>query len=263
MKKQKPLIILKVGGSVITDRNHKSPRFRRKIFKRIAAEIAEACRSESFQLLFIHGAGSFGHPIVKATGINKGLKKEKDLIAFGETQRLQTILNINVVRHLLQEGVPAFPFQSSACALMEAGHFLSMDTQALKGLLDRGMVPVLNGVPAYDLHQGCSILSGDQLAGYLYTQFHAKMVLHGTNVKGIYSADPFKNPEALFLPKVDLNNLPSGISGSSVTDVTGGMKKKINELLAVGACGQIFDATTEGNVLKALSGETVGTSILC
>ncbi len=262
MKNQKPLIILKIGGSVITDRNHESPRFRTKIFKRIASEIAEAYRSNNFQLLLIHGAGSFGHPIVKKTGINQGLKEAADLIAFGETQRLQTILNSNVVRHLLEEGLPAFPFQSSVSAIMKAGHFVSMDTKALKGLLNLGMVPVLNGVPAYDLQQGCSILSGDQLAGYLYTQFSAKMVLHGTNVKGVYSADPFKDPGAHFLSKVDLKNLPHGISGSSVTDVTGGMQKKIEELLTVGAGGQIFDATAAGNVLRVLSGETVGTTIL-
>jgi len=31
----------------------------------------------------------------------------------------------------------------------------------------------------------------------------------------------------------------------------------------VGACGQIFNATAEGNVRKVLSGEVVGTAIVC
>ena len=165
MLKKKPLFILKIGGSVITDRHSERPRIRIAILKQIAAETAKAYRLSKFSLIFIHGAGSFGHPIVSQTGINKGLTEPDQLTAMGETQRLQTILNAAVCRCLLNEGLPVFPFQASASAVMKAGQLISMDTRALEGLLLSGMVPVLNGVPAHDSQQGCSILSGDQLAG--------------------------------------------------------------------------------------------------
>ncbi len=261
-----PLIILKVGGSVITDRTLDRPRLLRSSLKRIAGEIASAWKTGTFRLLIIHGAGSFGHPIVKSTGIHKGLSTPAHRIAMGETQRLQTLLNAAVVRSLLLEEVPAFPFQPSASAVLEAGVIVSMDTTPVRALLDQGMVPVLNGVPAVDLKQGCFILSGDQIAGRLFSGLHASSVLHGTNVKGVYTSDPSQDPDASFLERIDLREeeeLPDGVCGSSVTDVTGGLRKKLEELHQARAGGQIFDATGAGNVQRALMGEIVGTEIIC
>jgi isopentenyl phosphate kinase len=183
----------------------------------------------------------------------------------GETQRLQNELSTHVARHLLRVGVPAFPCQPSASAIMEAGDLVSLETEALEGLLQTGLVPVLNGVPAYDRLQGCSILSGDQIAGFLYRRLNGERILHGTDVKGIYTADPSRDPKAGFCDTVDLGSsagLPQGVTGSSVTDVTGGMRKKLEEMRAARARGQVFDATTQGTVCRALRGETVGTSIV-
>ena len=182
----------------------------------------------------------------------------------GETQRLQNELSTHVARHLLRAGVPAFPCQPSASAIMEAGDLVSLDTGALEGLLETGLVPVLNGVPAYDRVRGCSILSGDQIAGFLYRRLGGERILHGTYVKGIYTAYPSQDPKAMFCATVDLGSstgLPDGVAGSSVTDVTGGMRKKLEEMQAARAKGQVFDATMQGNVCRALQGEIVGTSI--
>lgn len=266
MRPTAPLKILKIGGSVITDRTQERPRIRRSILGAVASEIAAAYRAGSFQLVLVHGAGSFGHPIVKKTRIDQGLTDEAQRRAFGETQRLQTVLNAAVVACLLKEGLPAFPFQASANAVVAAGEIRCFHLEPLRGLLSWGMIPVLYGVPSYDVNQGCSILSGDHLASYLASRLHADEVLHGTNVRGVYTADPSKHPEAQFLPVIDLRenqNLPAGIGPSSVTDVTGGMRKKFQELLAAVQRCQIFDATEKGNVRRALSGEIVGTVAIC
>jgi isopentenyl phosphate kinase len=259
------LTILKIGGSVITDRKDERPRLRSKLLARIAREIADGWRPAESRLIIVHGAGSFGHPIVRRTGIDKGVRDGAQRIAMGETQRLQLELNGAVARHLLRVGVPAFPHQPSASAVMEAGHLVSLDTEALVGLVASGLVPVLNGVPAYDRAQGCSILSGDQIAGFLHKRLGADRILHGTNVRGIHTADPSRDPKAAFVPEVTLGSrsgLPAGVAGSSVTDVTGGMRKKLEEMRTVGAQGQVFDATVRGNVLRALRGEIVGTRVV-
>jgi isopentenyl phosphate kinase len=182
----------------------------------------------------------------------------------GETQRLQNELILHVARHLLRVGVPAFPCQPSASAIMEAGDLVSLDTGALEGLLETGLVPVLNGVPAYDRIRGCSILSGDRIAGFLYRRLGGERILHGTDVKGVCTANPSQDPKARFCAMLDLRSpagLPEGVTGSSVTDVTGGMRKKLEEMRAARARGQVFDATMRGNVRRALRGETVGTRI--
>jgi isopentenyl phosphate kinase len=266
MLREKPLTILKIGGSVITDRKEERPRMRGRRMGRLAREIAEGWDSGEARLIMIHGAGSYGHPIVSRTGIHQGIHDDGQRKAMGETQRLQSELNGNVVRHLLEAGVPAFPCQPSASAVLDGGELVSLDTGALEGLLNIGIVPVLNGVPAYDRRQGCSILSGDQTAGYLYRRLGADRILHATDVKGIYTADPSHDPDAAFLRMVDLGDsagLPEGVTGSAVTDVTGGMRKKLEEMRTAGARGQVFDATVRGNVTRALRGETVGTLIEC
>jgi isopentenyl phosphate kinase len=262
----KPLKILKIGGSVITDRKDERPRLRGRRLARIAREIAEGWRPGESRLIIIHGAGSFGHPIVRRTGIDRGVSDGSQRIAMGETQRLQSELTTHVARHLLRAGVPAFPCQPSASAIMEAGDLVSLNTEALEGLLETGLVPVLNGVPAYDRVQGCSILSGDQIAGFLYLRLGGGEILHGTDVMGIFTADPSRDPKARFCAKVDLGGpagLPEGVTGSSVTDVTGGMRKKLEAMRAARARGQVFDATARGTVRRALQGEIVGTRIEC
>lgn len=159
------LVILKLGGSVITDKSSKKPKVNYKNLRRIAKEIKKAHNPEKTRLILIHGAGSYGHQIVKKTGIHKGIKNRSQLIAFAETQRLQNELNSIVTKALIKEGLPAIPCQASSHAVMKSGKLMKMETEAIKGLLNIGMIPVLYGVPAYDQKQKCSIGNGGQFSG--------------------------------------------------------------------------------------------------
>lgn len=258
--------ILKIGGSVLTDRTVERPAVRTHLLGSIAREIVAAWQAGGFRLLLVHGAGSFGHPIVKRTGVDRGIRTSGDRLAFAETQRLQTVLNGIVVGSLVRAGLPAFPFQASANAVLEAGSIRSFALEPVLELLEWGMVPVLNGVPAADTAQGCSILSGDVLASYLASALEAEVVLHGTNVRGVFTADPVRDPNARFLPEIDLGEpvgLPQGVGGSAATDVTGGMRKKLEEIARAGVPCQVYDATVEGYTRRALLGEVVGTLIRC
>lgn len=260
----KNLIILKIGGSVITDKFSKKPKINFKNLKRISKEIASAYKSKKFSLILIHGAGSFGHLIVKKTKIDKGIKNKKQLKAFAETQRLQNELNSIVTKCLINENLPAIPFQPSSSAIMKSKRLVKMDTLAIKGLLEIGMIPVLYGVPAYDKDQKCSILSGDQIAAYLAKKLKAKKIIHGTNVDGIFTDDPSLNPKAKLIPEINSQNLKKVLKllkGSLATDVTGGMLGKISELLKSGVEAQIINAQIPGNIKKALKGKRFGTII--
>ncbi len=266
MARSGPMRILKIGGSVLTDRAVERPAVRTRLLGSIAREVAAAWQAGGFRLVVVHGAGSFGHPIVKRTGIDRGIRCAEDRLAFGETQRLQTVLNGIVVGSLVRAGLPAFPFQASASAVLEAGRIRSFALAPVLELLQWGMVPVLNGVPAADTAQGCSILSGDVLAGYLASALEAEVVLHGTNVRGVFTADPARDPKACFLPEIDLRDpagLPHGVGGSAATDVTGGMRNKLEEIARAGVLCQVYDATVEGNTRRALLGEVVGTLVRC
>jgi isopentenyl phosphate kinase len=254
------LIILKLGGSVITDKHSDVPKVDFSNLDRLADEIAKARPRE---LIFMHGAGSYGHVIVKKTGIGAGIKTKEQVLAFAETQRLQNELDSIVCKALIERGVPAIPVQASASAVMDKGRLASMDTEAIRGMLDTGLVPVLYGVPAYDRDQKCSILSADQIAPYLALKLGAKRIIHGTNVDGVFTGDPNKNHDAKLIPEITSKNFDQvrqWLTGSTAIDVTGGMFGKVKECMDVAKDGVesfLVNALKPDYVRKALSGEKV------
>jgi isopentenyl phosphate kinase len=259
------LIVLKIGGSVITDKHSDIPAVDFSNLSRLADEIAGA-RPE--RLVFMHGAGSYGHIIVKKTGIGAGIKTKEQVLAFAETQRLQNELNSIVCKALIERGVPAIPVQASASAVMEKGRLVSMDSEVVKGLLNAGLVPVLYGVPAYDRMQKCSILSADQIAPYLALKLGAKKIIHGTNVDGVFTGDPNKEPNAKLIPEITSKNFDDvrqWLTGSTAIDVTGGMFGKVSECMDAAKSGVesfLVNALKPDYVRKALAGEKVTGTVI-
>lgn len=260
----KYLIVLKIGGSLITDKFSDTPKINPKNLKRISEEIASSYDKEKMSLIIVHGVGSYGHVIVKKTEIDKGIRTEKQLMDFAETQRLQNELNSIVSKYLIDAGLPAIPFQASSFAVLNKGRIVRMDLSTLKGFIEMNMIPILYGVPAYDKTYKCSILSGDQIAPYLAVKLNAKKIIHATNVDGVFTADPNKNADAKLIPEINSDNIEQvkdWLTGSTATDVTGGMLGKISELLEVGVESQIINALVDGNIARAFRNEKIGTVI--
>lgn len=257
------LIILKIGGSVITYKERKKPQVNLNNLREIINQIVGIKK----KFILIHGVGSFGHQIVKRTGIDRGLKNKKDLISFAETQRLQNKLNCIITQELIKKGLPAFPFQASAGAVMKNGRLVKMDLSVIKGLLKLNIIPVLYGVPAYDTKQGCSILSGDQIAPYLAKNLRARKIIMASDVDGVFTADPKKDKNAKQIKEINkknFNKIKKKLGGSLFADVTGGMLGKVSELFKTakeGIPSQIIGATKKDNIRKAFIGKRVGTII--
>jgi isopentenyl phosphate kinase len=148
-------------------------------------------------------------------------------------------------------------------AVMEKGRLVKLESEAIVGMLDVGLVPVLYGVPAYDKNQKCSILSADQIAPFLALKLGAKKIIHGTNVDGVFTGDPNKNPEAELIPEITSKNFDEvrkWLTGSTAIDVTGGMFGKVRECMDAAKSGVeslLVNALRPDYVRKALSGEKV------
>lgn len=265
----KPLIIIKIGGSVFACKDADKPTVDKETLKRLAKEIGEAYQKlkDKYNFMILHGAGSYGHLIVNETGIHKGIQNEQNLLDMAQTQKLQYDLDSLVSDELIKNNVPTFPIQASATAIMNGKKLEKMDLDVIKGLLDINMVPISYGVPAYDRKQKCSILSGDDILPFFVRNIETEKIIHATDVDGVYDKDPNKHKHAQLIEKINKENfekVKEGLTGSSNVDVTGGMLNKIKNLLDLNTKSIIINGNKKDLLKKSILGKDVrGTVLNC
>jgi isopentenyl phosphate kinase len=257
--------VLKLGGSVITNKE-KTLTPRLPTIERLTKEISRANISP---LVLVHGGGSFGHPLAKRYKIKEGYNgKASQLLGFAKTHEAMVTLNKLVVDALIVEKIPAVGVSPSSFIITKSGRIHSFPEAPLTKLLQFGFVPVLFGDAVLDLDMGFTILSGDQLIAHVATHFRTERIIVGVDVDGLYTADPKASKEAELLHHVALKELETMvhcIEKAKVTDVTGGMLHKVQEIIPVVEKGiSVFfvNATKPNRLYKALKNEQVkGTQI--
>jgi len=258
------LIVLKMGGSVITEKDRDlTPNL--QAIRRLAEEISQA---RIMPLTIIHGGGSFGHPLARTYRIAEGFEDQAQLVGFAKTHEAMVALNTLIVGSLLDENIPAFGMAPSSFIVTEKGRIRVFEGEPLERAVKTGLVPVLYGDAVLDIDQGFAILSGDQIAAQLAVRMDAGNLIMGVDVDGLCESDPKTNPSARLVRHLtlkELRELKTKIGGTHVPDVTGGMMGKASELIAPvlhGVQTIILNASKPGNVYKALKGEeVVGTRI--
>jgi isopentenyl phosphate kinase len=261
-------IILKIGGSVIT-KKEKDMLADIKAIKRIVKEIKEALESSpNLELVLVHGGGSFGHSVAARYNVHLGFKSGNQILGFTKTIQAMRKLNLIFVEELQNVGLPAVPLQPSAISIQEDSKLSDMFTKTLKFALNLDCIPVLWGDAVFDEKQGYSILSGDHIVPFLVQKLEFERVIFGTNVDGVFDCDPNTNKNAKLIRLIKLDNIEKilgNISGSKTTDVTGGMRRKILELLPLVEKGlqvEIINAKKPGYILHSLLGnKALGTLI--
>jgi isopentenyl phosphate kinase len=256
----KDLIIIKLGGSVITRKESSKPVFRKRVVKRLCREIYDAKKKLKFNLILIHGAGSFGHPYAKKFSLNKGYLNSESAIGIALTKRAVLELNFLIVRELVNIGINAVFVEPSAIVETSKNKIKKFDTRFIKSLLSVGVVPILSGDVVFDDIKGIAILSGDQIASYLAKKLKAKKVIFVSDVNGVFDKDPKTHKGARIIRTINNDNYKDIIKQMKTndsSDVTGEMKGKIlairNDLLRTKVI--IVNGQKRNNVLKALINE--------
>lgn len=254
MEDDQGITILKIGGSVITDKSAEDGAARRGEIRRIAKEIA----GFDSRLIIVHGAGSFGHPQAKRYGLTGKFDASGSII----THRSVKELNDIIVDELNEAGVSAIGLHPMNCTISNDGRICEMALNVITSMLDAGFVPVLHGDVVMDSKLGTSILSGDQIVPYLASKLNARRVGIGSAENGVLDGDgqTIRN-----INPGNFDTIRQFIGGSANTDVTGGMLGKVLELLdlseASSTTSYIFNAGYAGNISGFLNGENIGTAI--
>jgi uridylate kinase len=93
--------------------------------------------------------------------------------------------------------------------------------------------------------------TGSSLRGI---EIEADVMLKGTRVDGIYTADPEKDPTATKYDEITYDQIY--VQGLKVMDLTATTMCKENNLPII-----VFDMDTPGNLLKVIKGEKIGTLV--
>ena len=262
------MIILKIGGSILTNKGSEISEVDAASLKRIASEIKASLDNSPKQVIIVHGAGSFGHPPAKKHRIgeefDKSLYPQKRL-GFCEIQNEVKKLNMFICEAFIREGLPAVALPASSFITATDKRITDGNLDVFKNYLSKGFVPVIYGDVVLDNKLEFCVISGDQLIQYLAKNLNPDRVILGTDVDGVYSKNPKTNDDAIFFEKfTSLEDLDT-LEGTTNVDVTGGMVGKIKELLFLADLGiesKIINAEVEGNIFKVLENEEVKGTII-
>ena len=114
--------------------------------------------------------------------------------------------------------------------------------------LEKGRVVIFGG------GTGNPYFTTDSAAVLRAIEIEADVIMKGTRVDGIYSADPEKDATASKFDSISFSDVLS--KGLKVMDTTAFTLSQENELPII-----VFDMNKKGNLMKIVSGEQIGTTV--
>ena len=174
-----------------------------------------------------------------------GASKGFDRVKGDQMGMLATVINSLALSSALEtEGQPAQVF--TAINMFPIGEHYSKwkAIDAMKA----GKVAIMaggTGNPFFTTDTGSSLRG---------IEIEANVMLKGTRVDGIYTADPEKDPTATKFDKITYDEVYT--RGLKVMDLTATAMCKENNLPII-----VFDMDTKGNLKKVLDGEPIGTLV--
>jgi isopentenyl phosphate kinase len=260
------LNFLKLGGSLITDKNQPStPRL--KIIRRLCQEIALARQSHpDLHLVLGHGSGSFGHVPAREHATREGVLTTEQWQGFAQVWYQASSLNRLVVEGLQKAQIPVVVFPPSAGVIASQGKIQTWDIKPLMLALATGMIPVVYGDVAFDRTLGGTILSTEDLFAYLAPKLKPARILLAGLEAGVWEDYPRRTRLVSEITPENLPAIAPSLEGSAGTDVTGGMTSKVRRMMEVAQTVEglqvlIFTGEVATTLQKALSGSFPGTLI--
>ena len=228
-------ILLKLSGeSLMGNKQHGIDDQR---LSEYAEQIAEITRM-GIQVGIVIGGGNIFRGL---SGAGRGF----DRIKGDQMGMLATVINSLALSSALEtKGIKARVL--TAVRMEPIGEFYTSD-KAIEAL-ERGEVAIFSagtGNPYFTTDTGSSLRG---------IEIKADVMLKGTRVDGIYTADPEKDPTATKFDEITYDEIYN--RGLKVMDLTATTMCKENNLPII-----VFDMDTVGNLVKVVSGEKIGTYV--
>lgn len=276
----KELAFLKLGGSLITDKTQPyTPLL--DVMDDLALQIKTALLTQpSLHLILGHGAGSFGHVPASEYKTRDGLPpratplvhRDRDETeanywkGFAEVWYQASALNRFLMKALHNAGVRTISLPPSASVISSGGRVAVWDTTPIRMALAANIVPVVFGDVVFDEVRGGTILSTEDLFMHLTRALHPERILLAGLEAAVWADFPARTKKIETITPKTFHEIKAGIGKSHGADVTGGMESKVRQMLELVENNpdlqiEIFSGVEPGNVVRALTGETLGTVI--
>ncbi|MAB31096.1 MAG: UMP kinase [Formosa sp.] len=202
-----------------------------------ANDIKEAL-AEGIQIAIVIGGGNIFRGVAAASN---GM----DRVQGDHMGMLATVINGLALQSALEnEGVPT-RLQSAIKINEVAEPFIRR--KAMRHL-EKGRVVIFGG------GTGNPYFTTDSAAVLRAIEIEADVILKGTRVDGIYTADPEKDASASKYSSISFDDVLK--KGLKVMDTTAFTLSQENELPII-----VFDMNKKGNLIKIISGEQIGTTV--
>lgn len=197
-----------------------------------------AVAESGVQLAIVIGGGNIFRGL---SGVNRGFDRVKG----DQMGMLATIINSLALQSALEsEGVKARVLTS--IRMEPIGEYYSK-ARALE-CMQAGEVVIIGGGTSNPF------FSTDTASALRGVEVEADVMLKGTRVDGVYTADPEKDPAAVRFDEISFDEVYA--RGLKVMDLTAFTLCKENRLPVI-----VFDMDTEGNLGKVVAGEKIGTLV--
>ena len=202
-----------------------------------AEQIAQAVQN-GVQVAIVIGGGNIFRGL-------QGASKGFDRVKGDQMGMLATVINSLALSSALEAvGQPAKVF--TAINMFPIGEHYSK-WRAIEAL-QAGTVAIISG------GTGNPFFTTDTGSALRAVEVEADVMLKGTRVDGIYTADPEKHPDAVKFTEITYDEVYT--RGLKVMDLTATALCKENKMPIV-----VFDMDTRGNLAKVLAGEPIGTLV--
>ncbi len=275
----KELVFLKLGGSLITDKTKPyTPLL--DIMDDLALQIATTLQAQpNLRLVIGHGAGSFGHVAASEYKTRDGYPRSSPLAhrerdqneenyweGFAEVWYQASSLNRYVMKALHKANVRAISLPPSSSVIASEGKVSVWETTPIRMALSARIVPVIFGDVVFDEIRGGTILSTEDLFMHLARALSPERILLAGLESAVWQDFPARTKKIERITPGTFDEISAAIGKAEGADVTGGMESKVKQMLELIENNheltiQIFSGTEPGNIVRTLTGETLGTVI--
>ena len=275
MVNKKPVIIIKLGGSILTDKNIPYS-MRNEVINSLISQISENYQtSNPPKLIIIHGAGSFGHPIANSFSIQNGLNQNIPNQILGLTKTHQSVkkLNTKIIDSLLNRDIPVLSLTTSSVFFQEKSALKFTGINQIESILELGIIPILFGDILLHDSKNFSIISGDRVIYEICKSFTSSIdtnhkvdkIIFCFDQDGIIISNTEKDPQVIQnINSKDLDLLSLKNFEDSI-DVTGNIRGKLQEIKKICELGipvQLLNGQKPNLLIKALKKEKIVSTLI-